>query len=309
MGVDLKNPNELRKYLDKIDRIFHVNKFLEQNIGFQDVAEYYKDSGLGYQFFHSSSGSIHMALNYDGKFNKQGYYGQAEIVQGYIEKNGNGKVLELASGKGFNSIYLAKQFPHVEFFGIDLTPEHVKYARNKSGNLPNLKFREGNFQNLDFQDGTFDLVFEIESVCHATNMEKALSEARRVLKPSGRFVVIDGFRSEDFDTYSEDMKIASKLSEVAMAVGQAWKINEWIALCEKVDFQTESKDDLSMAIMPNLLRFQFLARGFFKYPALSKLILKALPYYLVQNAIAGMLMPFTVEAKAQKYYKVALTRK
>ncbi len=250
-----------------------------------------------------------MALNDDGKFNKEGYLGQAKIVQEYIHKASARSVLELASGKGFNSSYLARRNPEVKFIGIDLTPEHVRYSQKNSAGITNLEFRQGNFQNLEFQDGSFDLVFEIESVCHATDMEKALSEAKRVLKPGGRFIVIDGFRSRDFDAYSNDVKIASKLSEVAMAVSKPWKIHEWTALCEKVGFGIESADDLSMAIMPNLRRFQFLARGFFKFPGLSRLLMKALPLYLVQNAIAGMLMPFTVGIKAQQYYKVALVRK
>jgi len=308
MNVDLNDPVELKKYLDRIDRIFNIGKFLEQDIDSQNVVDYYRQSSLGYRLFHSSRGSIHMALNEDGKFNREGYFGQAKIVQEYINKLGAGKVLELASGKGFNSSYLARRNPSVSFIGIDLTPEHVRYSRQNSKGISNLEFRQGNFQNLEFQNESFDLVFEIESVCHATDMEKALSEAKRVLKPGGYFIVIDGFRSRDFDSFFNDMKIASKLSEVAMAVGKPWKIHEWTALCEKAGFGIESADDLSMAIMPNLRRFQFLARAFFKFPALSRLLIKVLPYYLVQNAIAGMLMPFTVGAKAQQYCKVALAR-
>jgi len=309
MDFDYNDPSELKKYLDKIDRIFGIGNFLEHDINLQDVVDYYRQSGPGYWLFHSSSGSIHMALNEDGKFKKEGYLGQAKIIQEYIHKTSARSVLELASGKGFNSIYLARRNPEVKFVGIDLTPDHVKYARKSSKGISNLEFRHGNFQNLEFQDESFDLVFEIESVCHATDMEKSLSEAKRVLKPGGDFIVIDGFRSRDFDAYSNDVKIASNLSEVAMAVGKPWKIHEWTALCKKVGFEIESADDLSMAIMPNLRRFQLLARGFFKFPALSKLLMKVLPHYLVQNAIAGMLMPFTVGLKAQQYYKVALVRK
>lgn len=31
-------------------------------------------------------------------------------------------------GKGFNSFFLAKQYPNVNFTGIDLTPSHIKIA-------------------------------------------------------------------------------------------------------------------------------------------------------------------------------------
>lgn len=306
MAIDYKNPDELKKYLNKVDRIFDINKFLQQDIDFDDVADYYRESSLGYQFFHSASGSIHMALNYDGTFDRDGYYGQARIVQEYISQTSAKRVLELASGKGFNSTYLAKLNPDVEFIGIDLTPEHIEYSQNNSQGIKNLRFEQGNFQDLHFPDDSFDLIFEVESVCHATDMQKALSEARRVLKTNGYFIVIDGFRNPDFDKFSDDLRIAAKLAEVSMAVGQPWKINEWTSLAETIGFKIEKLDDLSMAIMPNLLRFQFLARGYFKFPSISKVLIKALPYYLVQNAIAGIFMPFTVGAGIQHYYKVVL---
>lgn len=306
MTFDNKNPDELKKYLNKVDKIFDITKFLQQDLAFDDVANYYRESSLGYHLFHSANGSIHMALNYDGKFDQDGYFGQARIVEEYISQTGAKKILELASGKGFNSTYLAKRYPDVEFIGIDLTPEHIEYSRKKSQGVKNLRFEHGNFQDLQFPDDTFDIVFEVESVCHATNMQKALSESGRVLKTNGRFIAIDGFRNPDFDTFSDDLKTAAKLTEVSMAVGQPWKINEWTSLAETVGFKTEQMVDLSMAIMPNLLRLQFFARGYFKFPGLSKLFIKALPFYLVQNAIAGIFMPFTVDAEIQHYYKVVL---
>jgi ubiquinone/menaquinone biosynthesis C-methylase UbiE len=308
MRVDYKDQKELKKYLGKVDRIFNITELLEKVIDTQDIADYYRESNIGYKFFHSVDGSIHMALNYDGEFSKDGYLGQAEIVQNYINIKGAKRVLELASGNGFNSIFLAKNNPDVEFVGIDLTPEHVNYSKENGEGLPNLRFLQGNFQNLRFEDNSFDLVFEIESICHATDMTKALSEAYRVLKSKALFIVIDGFRSQNFDSFSYDLKTAGKLTELSMAVGSPWKVNEWLSLCENIGFTLEKLDDLSYAIMPNLLRFQFLARGFFKYPGLSRLFIKTLPSSLVQNAIAGIFMPFTIGAGMQLYLNILLRK-
>ncbi len=308
MSIDLKDQDELKKYLGKVDKVFNIRDFIEQDIEFQDIENYYKESELGYKFFHSSSGSIHMALNHDGKFDREGYFGQVKIVQDYINKTGAERVLELASGRGFNSIHLAKNNSNVQFVGVDLTPEHVKQARERGKDIPNLEFHHGNFQELQFQTSSFDLVFEVESICHAIDMEIALLETKRVLKRDGLFIAIDGFRSKDFETFSSDLRKASKLAEVSMAVGKPWKINNWILLCEKIGFEVEDMDDLSLEIMPNLIRFQFLARGFFKFPSLSKLFVMIFPYYLIQNAIAGIFMPFTIDAGMQRYYKVALRK-
>jgi hypothetical protein len=67
-------------------------------------------------------------------------------------------------------------------------------------------------------------------------------------------------------------------------------------------------EDLSEAVIPNVMKLEFLARGYFKVPAISKAFLKVLPARLVKNSIAGLLMPFTVKAGAQGYFAIVLSR-
>jgi len=307
--MNLQDKKDLEKYLGKIDRIFGIQQFLRRKIDIEDIVTYYQESDYGYRIFHSAAGSIHMALNFDGVFDKRGYYAQARLIDEEYIKNAAGmQVLELASGNGFNSIFLANNNPKVDFVGIDLTPLHVETAKKRAEGISNLCFSQGNFQDLEFDDKTFDLVFEVESICHATDMKAALSEAYRVLKPGGQFVLFDGFRKPEFDSFSDEQKMAAKLVELAMAVDSPWKINRWLELAKEIGFSIVVVDDISRAIMPNLMRFQLLARGFFKYPPLSKTILKVLPDYLVQNAIAGLLMPFTISMGLQGYFKVGLIR-
>jgi ubiquinone/menaquinone biosynthesis C-methylase UbiE len=308
MPVELNNMIEFKKYYDKVDRIFDIGQFLKKDINDKDVIKYYQESQSGYSLFHSSAGSIHMAINEDGVYDKVGYLGQANCVQEYIEENRAKKVLELASGKGFNSIFLGEENPYVNFIGIDLTPNHIEYAQKKASHLSNVRFLEGNFQNLDFENETFDIVFEVESICHALNMKKSLSEAFRVLKSGGYFILFDGFRNPDFDNYSEEVRLAAKLTEISMAVAKAWEIDDWIDLSKSVGFYVETVDNISSNIMPNLKRLQLFARGFFKYPSIAKIFMRLLPMNLVQNAIAGIFMPFTISLGAQGYYKVILKK-
>jgi len=299
---------EIRKYLNKIDRIFSINSLLGQKIDNEFVIDYYEDSNLGYRYFHSAEGSVHMALNFDGKFDKDGYYEQARIVSKQIELINARRVLELGCGKGFNTIYLAKKFPNVDFIGIDFTPAHINHAIESGKDYQNLTFKQGNFQMLEFDDKFFNLVFEVESICHASDMKVALSEAFRVLKPGGRTIFFDGFRQPGFPNQSEDIKLASQLVEASMAIEKPWIIDDWLLLAHEVGFSDITVSDISQAIMPNLAKFQFLARGYFKFPNLSKAILKIIPANLVKNSIAGLLMPFTITAGAQAYYQIVLER-
>jgi ubiquinone/menaquinone biosynthesis C-methylase UbiE len=299
---------ELQKYLIKVKHFFDINKLLNVKITEKDVIDYYIESEAGYEFFHSPEGAVHMALNYDGVFNKDGYYGQAQLVQKQIMELLPKFVLELGSGKGFNTLYLAKRNQGIDFWGIDITPNHIVYAKDKAVEITNLHFQQANFQALQFKDNTFDIVYEVESVCHAENMEQALSEIYRVLRPSGRFIVFDGFRKSGFDQFNEDIKLASRLSEIAMAIANPWIIDDWLTLAQKIGFEVINIDDLSEAIMPNLLKFQLLARGYFKFPSLSRMLLNALPTALVKNSIAGLLMPFTIKAKAQGYFNIVIRK-
>ena len=304
----ISDPKELDKYLNKISRVFDIDSILSQEIGTEYVVDYYVQSNHGYHIFHSTEGSVHMALNFDGVFNTDGYYEQARIVNKSINELGAKRVLELGSGKGFNSIFLAKHNPDVEFIGIDLVPLHVSQAQQEGKGVTNLRFQIGNLQALEFASQTFDLLFEVESICHATDAKLALSESYRVLKPGGRFIVFNGFRKPGFEQLEANLQIASKLVEASMAVDHPWIIEEWIDVACEVGFKEIEVRDVSHAIMPNLARFQILARGYFKYPRVARAILHHTSTYLVKNSIAGLLMPFTIEAGAQGYYIITLER-
>lgn len=304
----VNSPTDLERYLRKIEKFYDLDLLSAQSIDDDYIVNYYEQSQVGYKVFHSTDGSVHMALNFDGVFDKQGYYEQANFVEEQIRANNCESVLELASGQGFNSVYLARLNPGLQFVGIDLTPAHVATAQEASEGLSNVKFSVGDFQQLAFEDESFNLIFEVESICHATNMRQALNEAHRVLRDGGEFVLFDGFRKPGFDELDPRIKLASKLTEVSMAVGQGWIIDQWKALAEEVGFQVAEVSDISEAIIPNLARFQKLARGFFKYQALGRLFSKVLPPYLIGNSIAGLLMPFTIEAQAQGYYRIILRK-
>ena len=199
----MSNERELERRLAAIEKIFNITKIAIQGQDVADIESYYKESFLGYRLFHSEKGAIHMALNPDGVFDREGYYGQPNAVAKWIT-SATREVLELASGNGFNARYLAKRYPRVKFTGIDLVGAEVDFATKRTNGLDNLTFLQGNFHSLPFADSSFDLVYVIESICHATDMHQALSEAYRVLVPDGVFIVVDAWQTGIYDRkYSE----------------------------------------------------------------------------------------------------------
>jgi len=300
--------SQLTRYMELVKGTFNVDELLHQRVDGRLIVNYYKQSDYGYRKYHSPEGAVHMALNLDGEDDKEAYYAQALIVQRHIDELRPARVLELASGKGFNTIYLAKRNPDIEFTGIDLTPTYVATAQAEAPGLPNVSFRVGDFHGLDVERGVFGVVFAVESLCHAIDLPRALSEAREVLRPGGRLIVIDAFRGNGFTDLDPEMQTAAKLIEAAMAVDGARTLDDWLDVARGAGFEVCGVEDLSQAIRPNLLKHQQIAERFFKRSRPRRMVYRLMKPLLTRNAIAGLLVPLTVEAGAHVYSSIRLAK-
>ncbi len=96
------------------------------------------------------------------------------------------RVLEIGSGRGGGTRYVAKYFDPAEAIGVDFSPTAVTLARRISADAPNLAFAVGYAEALTFADGAFDIVLNVESSHCYGDMAAFAREAYRVLKPGGR---------------------------------------------------------------------------------------------------------------------------
>jgi SAM-dependent methyltransferase len=95
-------------------------------------------------------------------------------------------VLDIGSGSGYGTAALAEVATSAT--GIDLSSEAVDYAREHY-NQPHLTFVPGSATDLPFPDQSFDLITAFEVIEHLADPAKLLSEARRVLRHDGLFLV------------------------------------------------------------------------------------------------------------------------
>jgi len=106
-----------------------------------------------------------------------------------------GDVLEIGAGNGFN-------FPHYRaakrVVAIEPDPSMLKrgVARARAASVP-IELRAGDALHLDFPDGSFDTVIFSLVLCTIPDPARALSEARRVLRPGGELRFYEHVRSED----------------------------------------------------------------------------------------------------------------
>jgi SAM-dependent methyltransferase len=99
------------------------------------------------------------------------------------------QVLEIGCGLGTDGAQFARA--GADYTGVDLTEAAVSLARRnfELQNLPG-EFRTADAENLDFAADTFDLVYSHGVLHHTPDTARAIQEVHRVLKPSGRAVVM-----------------------------------------------------------------------------------------------------------------------
>ena len=99
---------------------------------------------------------------------------------------GPGKqALELGCGTG---LFLARVATSgASIHAVDLSNDLLDRARARVGNLPNVTLSRGNAEALPFRDRAFDLVYG-SSILHHLDLDAALRELLRVLRPGGRLV-------------------------------------------------------------------------------------------------------------------------
>ena len=97
------------------------------------------------------------------------------------------RVLDAACGTG--DLALADhRAGALEVTGLDFSPRMLERARRKA---PGLRFVEGDLLALPFADGSFDAATVGFGVRNVSDLELALRELRRVLRPGGRLAILE----------------------------------------------------------------------------------------------------------------------
>jgi ubiquinone/menaquinone biosynthesis C-methylase UbiE len=103
-------------------------------------------------------------------------------------------VLDLGSGGGFDCFLAAKKVgPNGRVIGVDMTPEMIELARKNAEKhgYANVTFELGQIEALPLPNDSVDVVISNCVINLSPDKQEVLSEAARVLKPGGRFVVSD----------------------------------------------------------------------------------------------------------------------
>lgn len=297
--------SELLARMDRLARYFDLDALAEADCSAKGIERYYRLSRHAYSRYHDKGNAVHMGLSQDDVWRPEDTFGQAAFVAEHLD--GAQQVLELATGRGMNSLRLARQYPGVQFRGLDLTQAQLNYAKTDGTGVPNFSAELGDFHDLGaLASDSQDLVFVVEALCHSDRKAMVLDQVHRVLRPNGIFIVIDGYRTQQ--TPLPVTAKALRLLARGMAVPEFMAYSDFQRLVEESPLEIRQEEDRSRQIMPSLRRFEALANRFMSARLKYRLMRAVLPKPLLHNVVSGHLFPALLQAKAISYWITVLRK-
>lgn len=101
----------------------------------------------------------------------------------------DGPLLDVGCGSGEGTARLAARLPRVEMVAVDSSARAVENARWRL--LRSVRVEEADARALPFPDASFRTVTLLAVLHHVDEPGRALAEARRVLAPRGRLLVME----------------------------------------------------------------------------------------------------------------------
>lgn len=103
-------------------------------------------------------------------------------------------ILEAGCGVGAQTRIIAAKNPDSHFISVDISEPSLQMAKQMvyALGIDNVQFQQADIFKLSFPDSTFDHVFICFVLEHLSQPSLALAELKRVLKPGGTMMVIEG---------------------------------------------------------------------------------------------------------------------
>lgn len=220
----------------------------------QDVENYYDQTEVHYRMFWKLDQSL--GLHYgvwekDTKNLTEAIRNTNRLLMEMGEVTPSDRVLDAGCGVGGSSIYLARQLG-CRVTGITLSAKQVRTAQSfaeRDGVNDLVDFQRQDYTRTDFADNFFDVVWAIESMETAADKSAFLREAHRVLKPGGRLLIADCFKTFDYDINSE--KSVQTMFN-GWAIADILTIGELKKLAGETGFRLLRHRDVSREIRPSV---------------------------------------------------------
>lgn len=132
------------------------------------------------------------ARNQEAISNTEAFDEQRRITLDALGLGGGERILDVGVGTGHMAFDMAKAtIGHNEIVGIDISDDMLSACRERCADLSNVSFEIADLYDLPFNEESFDVVLSVQVFEYLEDVQKALLELHRVLKPGGRLILRD----------------------------------------------------------------------------------------------------------------------
>lgn len=149
------------------------------------------------------------------------------LIVEWVQPEARWLTLDIATGGGHVANKLAEYVQQV--FATDLTKEMLANTARHLHDKKNISYVLADAEELPFMDEYFDFVTCRIAPHHFPNPEQFISEVSRVLKPNGKFVLIDNVAPEQGEL-ATFMNTFEKMRDPSHV--RALPVSEWQKLCK-----------------------------------------------------------------------------
>ena len=166
----------------------------------EEIIDYYRHCDESYQHWGESE-AYDMHYGYwtgDTATHGESLSNMNAIIADQMGIEGCERVLDAGCGVGATCMWIAGQFDAVRLVGLTISPLQARKAggfARRSSFADRVAFLRGDYLQTPFSGESFDVVYALESSCHAPDKHAFLKEAHRVLRPGGRLVIHDYFQA------------------------------------------------------------------------------------------------------------------
>lgn len=138
------------------------------------------------------------------------------------------QILDLGCGNGWATRALAKSAAGSSAIGVDVSAAMIARAEELTSLTIRARYEVGRFEELSMRDLSIDKVFSMEAIYYAVDLDRALREIHRVLKPAGTVDLV-------LDCYAE-RPTTDRWSAMVGLPMQRLSEKEWAARLSKSGF-------------------------------------------------------------------------
>lgn len=181
-----------------------------------------------------------------------------EQLKNYFSEFEVNSILDVGAGSGDFIAVLKNVFPKAKITGVDPDDDFLQEAKKR---FTDCSFMKMNGEHLEFADNSFDLASISMALHHLPDIQKALIEMQRVVKPGG-WIVVNELFSNNLNHAQEVHKMFHHFrSSIDRLTGvnhnETFEKEQILQMIEeagiKVQFHFESREETNLIASPGEL--------------------------------------------------------